>query len=142
MWIRLILILMLMMSAYAEPHYYLCGPDEDGCSPDEYPYCLCMPQDEGLADKPYCLDFDIVACIPLSKQPHCPKGNIFANQSTCLAVAFQSEPDPPCPLVPEQFCRLNHIPFCKPDGGMRDCVIQDGSSVRKLTEATRSLGDS
>lgn len=98
----------------------MCGPDEDGCYPDIYPYCLCMPYDN-LASQPYCLDLDNVSCVPLSLRPHCPSGYITKNQASCLATAFQSEPDPPCQLKTKKFCTENHVPLCEKDGGQDSC---------------------
>ncbi|ABS77645.1 hypothetical protein [Coxiella burnetii] len=111
----------MLSLSYGQGKYFLCGPDEDGCGPGEYQWCLCMPYDGALAGEPYCLNFDNVSCVPLAQAPNCPKGDIFKDQGTCLAVAFQSEPEPPCPLVDEQFCRQHHVPVCQKDSGAETC---------------------
>ena len=115
------LCLLFIGTSDASQHYFLCGPDEDGCYPGEYPYCLCMPYDGALASQPYCLNFDNISCVPLSLMPNCPHVDIFNNQSDCLATAFQSEPDPPCPLKTKAFCIKHHVPLCPPDGGEDSC---------------------
>lgn len=107
--------------SFAQGKDFLCGPDEDGCSPGEYQWCLCMPYDGALASHPYCLHFENLSCVPLSQSPDCPRPYIFKDQGTCLAVAFQSEPEPPCPLVNEKFCREHHIAICQKDGGEGTC---------------------
>lgn len=112
---------LLVSAGFAAQKYFLCGPDEDGCYPSIYPYCLCMPYDGILATQAYCLDFDNVSCVPLSLMPNCPSGDIIKNQSQCLATAFQSEPDPPCPLKTKKFCVKHHVPLCQKDGGEDSC---------------------
>ncbi len=92
----------------AEEKYFVCGPDEDGCYPDEYPYCLCIPIDEKVTNQPYCLDFEKLSCVPLVEMPNCQ--DVFKNQSDCVATAFQSEAEPPCFVKNKAFCVNNHIP--------------------------------
>lgn len=121
LWLSFFLMLPAIMTSYANEKYFLCGPDEDGCSADSYQYCLCMPQDDALSSQPYCLDFDNVSCKPLSLMPNCHSGDIFRDQATCLAVAFQSEPEPPCALTDKDFCVQHHIPSCDKDGGVSSC---------------------
>lgn len=117
----ILLSLLIFSVTHASTRYFLCGPDEDGCSPNYYTSCLCMPYDELSSQTPYCLDFTTVACIPLAKKPNCPHTDIFKNQATCLATAFQSEAEPTCPLTSEEFCRSHNIPLCAIDGGMNSC---------------------
>jgi hypothetical protein len=114
-------IFFCLSSVYANDKYYLCGPDEDGCSSDEYAYCLCMPEDGALATQPYCLDLIEVSCKPLSLSPQCASEYIFKNQASCLATAFQSEPEPPCAVTNQSFCIKNHIPICEQDAGQATC---------------------
>lgn len=116
-----LLFFLLMMTTCRAENYFLCGPDEDGCSPSDYSSCLCMPFDGPESQQPYCLDFNEVACIPLQQQPQCLNGIILNNQSECLATAFQSEPEPPCQTADKSFCQKHHIPLCKRDGGQNSC---------------------
>ncbi len=122
----MIAIIFLFLSLFlnvsnANSLYYLCGSDEDGCNGPDYLGCLCMPFDNKLAHQPYCLDFDNVSCVPLSKMKNCDPNNIIKDQATCLAVAFQSEPIPPCGLTTDTFCNEHHIPTCDQDGGEATC---------------------
>ncbi len=113
--------LLFMGVCPAQEQYFLCGPDEDGCNPDEYSSCLCMPYDGPLASQAYCLDFDNLSCVPLSLMPNCPRGDIMKNQASCLATAFQSEPTPPCPLTTKEFCVTHKVAICDKDGGVNTC---------------------
>jgi hypothetical protein len=101
--------------------YFLCGPDEDGCTEDVYPWCLCIPHDGIVAQQKYCLNFTTLACQPLSTQPLCPPTDIFNSQSDCLATMLQSEATPACPLVDESFCREHHIQRCPADSAIGRC---------------------
>jgi hypothetical protein len=112
---------LIVNTSFASNLFYLCGSDEDGCNGPDYLGCLCMPYDSDLANQPYCLDFDNVSCVPLSKMKNCNHYDVFKNQATCLAVAFQSEPMPPCPLTTANFCEQHHIPACDKDGGEATC---------------------
>ena len=96
---------------FSAENYFLCGPDEDGCSPDDYRYCICIPRNDIEAEQPFCLDFNTITCLPLSQIPQCPKTDVFKNQSDCVATAFQSEPDPPCGITSKAFCQEQHIPI-------------------------------
>ncbi len=120
--IRLLMIILFFSgAAQAAGLDFLCGTDEDGCFPDHYDYCICMPYDSETANQPYCLNFNNLSCVPLSSKPDCRGGEIYGDQATCLAVAFQSEPTPVCPLKTEQFCRDHAVPLCEKDGGMNTC---------------------
>lgn len=101
--------------------FFLCGPDEDGCSAEYYSSCLCMPVDAQGQHQPYCLDFDQVACVPLAQQPGCPRAHQFPDQASCVATAFQSEPEPPCERTTGDFCREHRVPICGVDGGLASC---------------------
>ncbi len=118
----LILLMSLQITCYGHELYYLCGSDEDGCSPLAYEGCLCSPNDGALSSKPYCLDLDNVSCVPLSKMPNCRKDYIIKDQASCLAVAYQSEPDPPCLPTTKEFCVKHHIALCQQDGGQDSCL--------------------
>lgn len=117
------LVTVLMLgTAEASQTYFLCGSDEDGCSPNDYSACFCIPYDGLLASKPYCLNLDEVACIPLSQKKDCSSELIMKDQNTCLAVAFQSEPEPPCTLVNKQFCLDNRMHLCPEGGFLTSCT--------------------
>src|SRR5690242_4772814 len=93
--------------SYGDPLDFLCGPDEDGCFKGEYQYCACIPENVKAAGKPFCLDFNKMTCAPLADVPNCDPEMIFKNQGSCLATIFQSEPEPPCPLKTQTFCKQN-----------------------------------
>lgn len=104
--------------------YLLCGTDEDGCNAKNPNSCLCMPYDgDAVANAPYCLDLSNVSCHPLASTPNCNQDNIYPNQATCLATAFQSEPNPPCSKTSESFCIHHKIARCTQDGGQASCTI-------------------
>ncbi len=117
----MLLYFMMITSSYCSDRYFLCGPDEDGCFPDIYQYCVCIPYNDWEANSPYCLDFDKFTCIPLSQTMHCDPGLIFKNQGECLATIFQSEPRPPCKITTHQFCIENHTPICDKMGQPKSC---------------------
>ncbi|CAM2981456.1 hypothetical protein LEAN103870_11625 [Legionella anisa] len=121
--IKLFMLLYFMMitPSYCSDRYFLCGPDEDGCYPDIYQYCACIPYNDWEASSPYCLDFDKLTCTPLSQTTHCDPGLIFKNQGECLATIFQSEPRPPCKITTHQFCIENHTPICDKTGQPKSC---------------------
>src|SRR5580704_14066758 len=98
-------LLLFHNMSYAEPRYYLCGPDEDGCLLDQAQYCACIPLDEDNFSQPYCLDFDNLRCEPLSKVSGCLL--TFSDQGRCLATIHQSEPEPPCSVTSLTFCQQN-----------------------------------
>ncbi len=78
----------MMILSYGQGKYFLFGPDED-----ENINGVCVYLYDGvLARETYCLNFDNVSCVPLEQAPNCPKGDIFKDHGTCVAVAFQSEP--------------------------------------------------
>jgi hypothetical protein len=133
----LFLICLWGISSYADEKYFLCGTDEDGCLPDSYAYCVCMPYDDALASQPYCLNLDNVSCRPLSLVSNCESGSIYKDQATCLAVAFQSEPEPPCVLTHKDFCVKQHVLLCDKDGGADSCRPSLLFSVEKIS-ATNS----
>ena len=83
-----------MNASSANPLYFLYGPDEDGCFDDRHEYCACIPYDDVQAEQPYCLNFDKLTCLPLSKTPECNLNDQYVNQSTCLATLYQSEDTP------------------------------------------------
>lgn len=116
-----ILLLTLINPGYSSDRYFLCGPDEDGCFPDIYQYCACIPYNELEANSPYCLDFSMMTCIPLSKSPYCSPSFIFKNQGECLATIYQSEPLPPCKITTRAFCLENKTSICDPDGQPQSC---------------------
>lgn len=117
----MILLLCMGFNTYADEPYFLCGSDEDGCSSDNYSACFCMPYDGALATQSYCLNLKEVSCKPLSSLPKCDSGLVFKDQGTCLAVAFQSEPQPPCQLTTQTFCQAHQALICDKDGGMNSC---------------------
>lgn len=118
-----IFIFIFMTASEASDKYFLCGPDEDGCSPKYYNSCLCMPFDGALADSPYCLDLIHLRCLPVSLDPGCRSGDRVKNQETCLSTLFQSEPAT-LPLKRAAFCMKHHIALCPKDGSRDDCVIK------------------
>ena len=101
--------LILMVLVTADNQYFLCGPDEDGCYPGIYQWCMCIRKHPTLAATPYCMDFDSLSCQPATAMPQCPVADLRPTQSNCVATLFQSEPEPACPLVDESFCRDNGI---------------------------------
>ena len=109
------------LNGVAGDRYLLCGPDEDGCFEETYPYCGCIPYNELHGNQPYCLDFDELRCTPLSETPNCKSQFIYQNQGECVATIFQSEPIPPCRMVTHEFCLKNHLAFCAPDGHVDSC---------------------
>lgn len=114
----------ILGSAYAnadESLYFLCGPDEDGCSQDTYQYCNCVPYNEKYAKTPYCLDFDALTCKPVAESPDCQPEFVFKDQGSCLAVIFQSHPEPACPLTTGTFCLEQQSAICAPDGQPDSC---------------------
>ena len=117
----MLLYFMMITPSYCSDRYFLCGPDEDGCYPDIYQYCACIPYNDWEASSPYCLDFDKLTCTPLSQTTHCDPGLIFKNQGECLATIFQSEPRPPCKITTHQFCIENHTPICDKTGQPKSC---------------------
>lgn len=119
--IRILFMVLFMSAANAADWYFLCGGDEDGCSAEHPEYCFCIPYDGAQANQAYCLNFNNLSCVPLSSKPDCQGGEVFKDQATCLAVAFQSEPTPLCPLTSGEFCQNNHVPTCEVDGGINTC---------------------
>jgi hypothetical protein len=106
---------------HGSDRYFLCGPDEDGCYQEIYQYCSCIPYDDLEANEPFCLDFDKMICLPLSKKQDCSGSFIFSNQGECLATIFHSEPTHPCQLTTYNFCLEQHTFFCAPDGQPESC---------------------
>ena len=115
---------LLFFSLSAHALYYLCGSDEGGCDLKQPQGCLCMPHDGPLANRPYCLNFDNVSCQPKGAAKSCQHGLEVKDQGTCLALAFQSMPDPLCPLVSYQFCQQHHVALCDQDGSPSSCRIE------------------
>lgn len=113
------MLFLLTTSLYSTEFYYLCGSDEYGCS--DYRFCACIPAHDTQANLPYCLDLDNLTCLPLSQTPKCYPLFIYKNQGECLATLFQSEPQPPCQLVPQSTCIDNSIPICNADGNFYSC---------------------
>jgi hypothetical protein len=116
-----LIYLFFINSTYGSDRYFLCGPDEDGCYPRIYQYCVCIPYNDFEANKYYCLNFDKLTCIPLSQSPNCPAPLIFKNQGECLATIFQSEAVHPCQITTRAFCLEHHNLFCAPDGQPKTC---------------------
>ncbi len=116
-----ILLLFPIQLTFAQPPYYfICGPDEDGCPQGYEEYCACIPP--GITpNKPYCLDFSANTCSALSEVHRCKKGMIFANQASCLATIFQSEPNPPCPIAAPSFCYSHSASICAANGDPSSC---------------------
>ncbi|MCX7116882.1 MAG: hypothetical protein NTW94_03070 [Legionellales bacterium] len=112
----------LISTSHSSDRYFLCGPDEDGCFEDMYESCLCIPYNDIEAEHPYCLDFDVLKCTPLSQTPHCEPMFVFNNQSECLATIFQSEPTPPCTITTHAFCLKEHLAICDANGQLDSCV--------------------
>ena len=100
--------------------YFLCGPDEDGCPEGDEHYCACIPESV-LPEQPYCLDFDHMTCAPLAKKPGCDNSLIFRDQQSCLATIFQSEPEPPCVKVKQEFCETHVGYMCDESGDPNSC---------------------
>ncbi|VEG90285.1 hypothetical protein [Legionella spiritensis] len=111
----------MIRATYGSDRYFLCGPDEDGCYDGIYQYCACIPYDDLTGDQPYCLDFNLLTCTPLSRVPDCPASLTFKNQGECLGTIFQSEPLPPCPLTTHSFCLEHHISICDSNGQPDSC---------------------
>lgn len=122
---KLILIcgpwLILINATHSSDRYFLCGPDEDGCFPDIYQYCACIPFNDFEANTSYCLDFDNLSCTPLSQTKKCEPSLVFKNQGECLATIFQSEPNPPCKITTHAFCLENHSRICAQNGQPNSC---------------------
>ena len=115
------IILLSSISTQASDLYWLCGSDEDGCLPDGYQFCFCIPQHETQSNQPYCLDFDELSCTPLTKKPHCQDHFIFKDQTSCLATIFHSMPDNPCTLTSKSFCTEHQTAFCDESGQPKTC---------------------
>lgn len=114
-------LFIITSSSYCNERYFLCGPDENGCSEDSYQYCTCTPYNNLEANKLYCFDFDNLSCTPVSQTPNCDPSLIFNNQGECLATIFQSEPFPPCSITTHAFCLEHHSKICNPDGEPNSC---------------------
>ena len=119
---KLTIILLLIIPSIClanTEHFFVCGPDEDGCYPEIYQYCLCVPVDEKTKSTPYCLNFDEMSCKPLANVKKC--ANIFRDQASCVATMLQRESYPPCPIKTASFCQTNHIDICQLDLGLANC---------------------
>lgn len=114
--------LMLSSTTLAETRYFLCGPNEDGCSADQYAYCFCIPYDESNANQPYCLNFDNLSCLPVTTQIDCHPAFLFKNQGECLATIFHSHPGAPCDLTHASFCKKHFISMCDKTGQPNHCI--------------------
>lgn len=101
--------------------YLLCGPDEDGCYPDIYTYCNCIPYNEQQGNQAYCLDFDAMKCYPLSQKPDCYPLLIRKDQASCLATIFQSHAAPGCDFTTDDFCNEHQMRFCDAEGHPGSC---------------------
>ena len=119
--IRIVLMSIFMCcAALGSEDYFLCGPDEDGCYPGIYQWCLCEPKSVNSSED-YCLNFNRLACEPLSEHPDCPEAQIQPDQAHCLATLWQSEPEPLCAEVSREFCLKQHIPLCRLHAGVESC---------------------
>lgn len=116
----LILVFSINIS-YADPRYFLCGSDEDGCFEESAEYCACITVDEVHINQPFCLNFDTMTCEPLVNVPQCERDMIYEDQSKCLATIFQSESEPPCPVTTPTFCAEHHTPICAANGDVKTC---------------------
>lgn len=115
------ILLLKLQPAYAKSsHYYLCGSDEDGCLPGREQFCMCIPINI-KPEQAYCLDLDKMTCKPAIEQPDCDSEMIEQNQASCLATMLQSEPNPPCKKVTDDFCHKHSIYMCNEDGNPNSC---------------------
>ena len=119
--IYFIILLIVSSMGYCESRYFLCGPDEDGCPPEDPQYCACIPYDEDNFAKPYCLDFDNMRCEPLAQAPDCPSALVFKDQGRCLSTIFQSTSTRPCETTTQRFCQENHTWICDVTGDPTHC---------------------
>ncbi len=112
--------------AYAGTTYLVCGSDEDGCDL-KHPNagCMCFPYNDVTANQPYCLHFGAsITCKPRpANATKCPGGDWQAkSQASCLALAYQSEENPPCyhfssgRAITRQMCDQHHVVKCHADG--------------------------
>ncbi|MDF1797515.1 MAG: hypothetical protein P1U63_13360 [Coxiellaceae bacterium] len=124
----------LLLSAtlsFAGGGYLVCGSDEDGCDlnhPDIG--CMCFPYDQINANRTHCLHFGAkLTCKPLKAgATQCPAGDFSApSQASCLALAYQSEANPPCShfldkqhqqVITANYCQSHHIPIENADGSV------------------------
>ncbi len=123
-------VLLHLSCSYADPMYFLCGPDEDGCFADDYSACACIQEDHEYK-QPHCLNFATLQCKPLSAEPNCQTRFIYKDQAHCLSTIFQSMPDPVCQTQTLDFCQRHHIQFCDNNGDPHNCGWLD-SSRRKI----------
>lgn len=114
-------LVLFINHGFAHERYYLCGPDEDGCSSESPGTCFCIPYNERAASQRYCLDFNTMRCTPLEESPACNPSMVFANQGSCLATMFQSIPTPPCKVTDFKFCQESHSLLCNQDGQLDSC---------------------
>ncbi|MCA0404393.1 MAG: hypothetical protein LCH30_11505 [Proteobacteria bacterium] len=122
---ELIFLTIVPNLAFANLDYFLCGPDEDGCYPEIYEHCLCIPSHPQNANKPYCLDFSSLICTPLAETKDCDEDLIYTNQASCLAVIFHSTEHPPCMRQSKQFCKEHHSYFCNEGGNPESCKKEE-----------------
>jgi len=114
--------------SYSNERYFICGGDEMGCEEGFYQYCICIPYNEVDANSPYCLDFDIFTCTPLSQNTSCAPMFTFKNQNECLATIFHSEPSIPCSITTKDFCLQEHTVMCDANGQLDSCHYPDETS--------------
>jgi hypothetical protein len=114
-------LLLYCTLSYSNDAYLLCGPDEDGCPENSYDECVCIPYNSQKGMMPYCFNFDKFLCTPLSETPTCDPRLVFKDQASCMAINFQSEALPPCPLTTKSFCLEHHTAFCDIDGNRASC---------------------
>ena len=112
----------ISLSHSANPLYFLCGPDEDGCFDEIAQYCSCTPYNTKEAKKPYCFDFNKLTCTPLAQVSDCPADFVYKDQGSCLAVIFQSEPSPPCRLTTKSYCLRHNTSICAENGLPESCI--------------------
>ncbi len=74
---------------------YLCGNDEDGCRKGRPNTCVCVVSDPH--DQSHCFDHHKLRCVPPLATGRCrPEETDTKTQGRCLALVWQSEPEPSC----------------------------------------------
>ncbi|MCC5791469.1 MAG: hypothetical protein JJT82_02510 [Legionellaceae bacterium] len=116
---------------YSNSLYFLCGPDEDGCSEAMSQHCFCIPYHTVHANTAWCLDMESLSCTPLAQVKHCEPGFQYPSQGHCLAVIFQSTSEPPCRVTSFAYCMENNSYFCEENGQLDRCGKRSSIPVHR-----------
>ena len=85
---------------------YLCGPDEDGCQPDDPSSCSCIKQSSSYNGE-YCLHYNLdnsMTCQPNPSNKPCSKGDYNEKtEQACVSDALQA--GSVCPVIHFKTCQ-------------------------------------